>query len=116
MVARSKEVAPTGFYATCCHASSGISILEANAVNQTLLCRWAVSNVFYPPPAPIFMGRMWLANLLGLQGFIVPIVVVVLGFMYANHPWLMLLVVILTTLWAAPPHRGKGPMSHPGPR
>lgn len=77
------------------------------------LTRWAGGSLFYPPPAPIFMGRMWLAQLLFVQGTMVAIVVVILGFTYANHPWWLLFAVIITGLWAHPPYRGRGPMTSP---
>ena len=59
------------------------------------------------------MGRMWLAQLLLLQGFIVPIVVVILGFIYANHPWWILFAAIIASLWGSPPYRGRGPLMAP---
>lgn len=75
--------------------------------------RWAGGSIFYPPPAPIFMGRMWLAQLLFFQGYLVSLAVVILGFLYADHPWLLLILVGVTVLWAMPPHRGRGPVTPP---
>jgi hypothetical protein len=75
--------------------------------------RWAASALFYPPPPPILMRRRRLTSLLVAQGPIVSVTVAVLGFLYANHPWLLLIAVIISSIWASPPHRGKGPMMLP---
>jgi hypothetical protein len=68
---------------------------------QGLCCtvmRWAGNAIFYPPPPTILTAHPNLTALLYVQGFVVSITVIVLGFMYASHPWWLLLAVFITVM------------------
>jgi hypothetical protein len=84
-------------------------------VIQMLSCtlmRWVGRALFAQGLSPNFgnlplvlMGRPYLASLLLWQCPVVSIAVVVAGFLYANHPWWLLIFVAITFLWASPPYR-----------
>jgi hypothetical protein len=78
------------------------------------LMRWVGHALFSQGLSPnfgnlplILMGRPRTVSFLLWQCPVVSLAVIITGFAYANHSWLLLLGVVITFLWASPPYRTR---------